>query len=167
MVLIDFKPIKAELRRAIGTEGKPRELFASELSETIVKHLGTIFETYEDKMIYSRFQIIASGKKLNSDRKYCANVELVRHNILAPRVDRSKKLDPSMGPTSAQPDHVTRFLVSIGILPSQNAEPAGMAFKQHAETAEAICFLCKIEEHYSIIYQNALEPQYNCTNEQR
>ncbi len=139
MVLTNFTPIKAALREEIGTEGKPRDLHALELSEIIIKHLGTIFETYEDKMIYHRFQVLASGKKLNSDRKYCANVELVRHNILAPRVDRSKgkKSAESNLPTSADPGDLAKFLRRIGILPSQDTRPKGMCFEQHAETAEA------------------------------
>lgn len=43
----------------------------------------------------------------------------------------------SMNTTLALPANVTRLLVRVGILPTKDANPEGMVFKQHATTAEA------------------------------
>ncbi len=115
--MVSFDTIRDQFRQALAR--KPLGLTAEE-KDTIIGSLRNNVST-EDEHLFVRFDQWMRHPN-HSDQIVCANVELVRFGVLAPRPPQKSKSSkensvPSEGLSLVQPDKLDKFLHRIDIEP--------------------------------------------------
>jgi len=87
---VSFTSFKGAVRDVLR-KSLTRDMPARQLADMIAEHCSTVLATEEDRKHYERLMYWIAQPDIDDTHAVCANVELVRFGVLAPRKARESK----------------------------------------------------------------------------